>query len=683
MRLRSLFCLLLIGLGVVMGSPGAPTMPASAQPELPVTDTRAAIPPHNLDTHRAFPVYHSLAEWEARRAYIRQQILVSCGLYPLPPKTPLKAKVFDKVTRDGYTIEKAYFQTYPGFYLAGNLYRPLNPGAEKHPAVLIAHGHWGEGRMADTPDGSIPARAITFARQGYVAFTYDMVGYNDTRQVQHRVWANDQKSWLWGVSEMGLQTWNSVRALDFLSALPDVDTKRLAITGESGGGTQTMILGAIDDRLAAVGPCVMVSHTMQGGCLCENAPGLRVDFSNMEVAACAAPRPQIMVGAAGDWTRTMMTVEGPGVESIYKLYGKTENLQYVLFNYNHNINKTSREAVYAAFGKWLLHAPNADALHEPPYKMEPVADLRVFPDNQPLPPDAITPEQLTDSLIALGKSEVEKRKPHDKRSLTQFQKTFLPAWEHTLALETPTKASLKVTGQGENSRRQLYLGREGKGDSIPAILFSPARLDGQVVIIADAAGKSAMMQDDKPGPLASALLAKGHRVLLLDCFLTGERADAKAITARKRPFGEFFDTYNRTNLQERVQDLVTACAAMRNLFDARSVTLVGQGQAGLWALLAAPAADAVAADCAQLDLTTDTALLSDDLYAPCLRRLGDFHTAAVLAAPHPLLLHNIGAKFTAVGWISDVYKSLGNTPALKTTADRMDDTALAAWLTAR
>ena len=146
--------------------------------------------------------------------------------------------------------------------------------------------------MADGPDGSIPARAITFARQGYVAFTYDMVGYNDTRQVTHRVWANDRRHWLWGVSEMGLQTWNSIRALDFLCSLADVDKSRLAITGESGGGTQTMLLGAIDDRLAAVGPCVMVSHSMQGGCLCENAPGLRVDYSNMEIAACAAPKPR-------------------------------------------------------------------------------------------------------------------------------------------------------------------------------------------------------------------------------------------------------------------------------------------------------------------------------------------------------------------------------------------------------
>ncbi len=684
----ALMCLLMV-------APGAPIMPVSADPpasaHLPATDTRAAVPPNTLDTLRTFPPIKTQAEWEARRNAIREQILVSCGLAPLPPKTPLKARVFGKVVRDGYTIEKVSFQTYPGFYLAGNLYRPL-PGAvaTTHPGVLIAHGHWDEGRMADTPNGSIPARAITFARQGYVAFTYDMVGYNDTRQVTHRVWANDRRHWLWGISEMGLQTWNSLRALDFLLTLPDVDKNRLAITGESGGGTQTMMLGAIDDRLAAVGPCVMVSHSMQGGCLCENAPGLRVDYSNMEIAACAAPKPQIMVGAAGDWTRTMLTVEGPSVASIYALYGKPDNLEYALFPFNHNINQTSREAVYSFFGKTLLHETNAAKLKEPPYKMEAVADLRVFPDDQPLPSDAKTPQALTDSLILLGQTEVQRRKPHDRRSLTLFQKTYAPIWQHTLAVETPkpdqllTETTPSTSGEGY-TRTDLHLGRAGRGDSIPVTLFLPpnsAKSKLSAVVLAHPNGRTAFLEAGTgvPGMLVRRLLALGQAVLLFDAFLTGERADAKALEARQRPFGEFFDTYNRTNLQERVQDILTAVAYLRTRPGVQTVALAGQGQAGLWALLAAPAADAVAADCARLDLTTDDALLTEDLYAPGLRRLGDFQTAAVLAAPHPLLLHNTGDRFVAAGWVQEVYSALGAAPVMRAEASPLTDAALTDWL---
>jgi dienelactone hydrolase len=698
---------------VIMVASGAPIMPASADTtppsRLPATDERAA-PPHTLDTPRTFPQLTSLAEWEARRTAIREQILVSCGLWPLPPKTPLRARVFGKVVRDGYTIEKVYFQTYPGFYLAGNLYRPLASEAGAHPGVLIAHGHWEVGRMADTLDGSIPARAITFARQGYVAFTYDMVGYNDTRQIEHRVWANDRRHWLWGVSELGLQTWNSIRALDFLSSLTDVDKSRLAITGESGGGTQTMLLGAIDDRLAAVGPCVMVSHSMQGGCLCENAPGLRVDYSNMEIAACAAPKPQIMVGATGDWTRTTMTVEGPSVANVYQLYGKPANLDYDIFPFNHNINQTSREAVYSFFGKTLLHAADAAMLKEPPYKMEPVADLRVFPDNAPLPADAKTPQMLTDSLILFGQTEVQRRKPHDRRTLTLFQKTFLPVWQHTLAVETPAAAHLIAeeaglrTGTGY-TQHTLHLGRTGRGDNIPALLFVPtasgkseagnasaSKIGSRMldaVVLVHPNGKMAFLdphtafidtESGEPGKLVKRLLAQGQTVLLLDTFLTGHRASATALAARQRPFGEFFDTYNRTNLQERVQDILTAIAYLRTRPGVQQVGLVGQGEAGLWALLAAPAADAVAADCNRTDLTTDDALLTEDMYAPGLRRLGDFQTAAVLAAPRPLLLHNTGDKFLAAVWIRDVYGSLGAVPALHTETDLTTDAVLTDWL---
>src|SRR5678815_2550251 len=157
-----------------------------------------------------------------------------------------------------------------------------------------------------------------------------MVGYNDTffpdhgavpasdYYLRHRRFGTNATCQLWSISQMGLQTWNSIRALDFISGLPDVDARRLGCTGESGGGTQTFMLAAIDNRLAAVAPVVMVSHSMQGGCSCENAPGLRVEYSNMEIAAAAAPRPQILVAASGDWTKDTMTVEGPAIQSVYE-----------------------------------------------------------------------------------------------------------------------------------------------------------------------------------------------------------------------------------------------------------------------------------------------------------------------------------------------------------------------------
>ncbi len=150
-----------------------------AQP-LPDKDQRAG-PPKTLDTLRSFPAIKSKAEWEARARDIREHILVSCGLWPLPERTPLQAQVFGRIERDGYSVEKVYLQTRPGFYLAGNLYRPLGKGKGPFPGVLNPHGHWAHGRLEDGELGSIPARCLNFARQGMVAFAYDMTGYNDTR----------------------------------------------------------------------------------------------------------------------------------------------------------------------------------------------------------------------------------------------------------------------------------------------------------------------------------------------------------------------------------------------------------------------------------------------------------------------------------------------------------------------
>ena len=141
-----------------------------AAPTLPPSDQRAGSV-KDLNTPRTFPKIESRTEWQARANEIREQVLVSCGLWPLPEKTPLGAHISGKIERDGYSIEKVFFQTYPGFYLAGNLYRPLGQGSGPFPAVLNPHGHWPNGRMADTPEGSIAARCINFAKQGMIAFS--------------------------------------------------------------------------------------------------------------------------------------------------------------------------------------------------------------------------------------------------------------------------------------------------------------------------------------------------------------------------------------------------------------------------------------------------------------------------------------------------------------------------------
>ena len=220
--------------------------------------------------------------------------------------------------------------------------------------VACPHGHWKQGRINHEELGSIPARCIMLAKFGAVVFAYDMVGYNDSgKQFDHRATAlwNEPANALWGFGILGLQTWNSVRVIDFLQSLPDVDPKRIGVTGASGGGTQTFILSAIDDRVSVAAPVNMISSTMQGGCICENAPLLRIGTNNMDIGALFAPKPLLMVSATGDWTTKTPQVEFPMIRGVYELFGAADRVANVHVDAPHNYNKASREAMYKFFGK--------------------------------------------------------------------------------------------------------------------------------------------------------------------------------------------------------------------------------------------------------------------------------------------------------------------------------------------
>src|SRR5438270_13302685 len=138
----------------------------------------------DMNTQFQMPAFASRPEWLGKAAFLRKQILASAGLLPMPQKTPLHPQVFGKLERGDYIVEKVLLETYPGFYLGGNLYRPLGKQGP-FPGVVTPHGHWPYGRLENSALVSVPARAINLARQGFVVFTYDMVVYNDTNQFPH------------------------------------------------------------------------------------------------------------------------------------------------------------------------------------------------------------------------------------------------------------------------------------------------------------------------------------------------------------------------------------------------------------------------------------------------------------------------------------------------------------------
>src|SRR5437764_6934162 len=297
-----------------------PRSAPAAVPELDIRNTETA----DYKTHFKMPDYTSRKEWEERRSKLRQQILSAAGLLPMPRRAPLRPRIVRRLNYRDYSIEVVLIETLPGYYLGGNLYRPIGKTGPT-PGVLLPHGHWKRGRLEDQPSYSVPALGINLARQGYIVFAYDMVGFNDTQQTPHSFGGWPEV--LWSFHPMGLQLWNSIRALDFLQSLPEVDSRRIAATGGSGGASQTFLLAAVDERVRYVAPVNMVSAYMQGGDPCEEAPGLRLDTFNVEIAAMIAPRPMLLVSSTHDWTRHTPIEEFPAVRRIYQLYGVPQNVQ--------------------------------------------------------------------------------------------------------------------------------------------------------------------------------------------------------------------------------------------------------------------------------------------------------------------------------------------------------------------
>ncbi len=623
---------------------------AAGGAQIPEHDARNTDLRHT-DSHFQMTSYASREAWLERAAFLRKQILAAAGLLPMPEKRPVTAEVFGRLDREGYSIEKVLLETYPGFYLGGNLYRPR--GREgPFPGVASPHGHWSYGRLENTPLGSLPARGINLARQGFVVFLYDMVGYNDTTQTPHGF--GGSREMLWSVGPLGLQLYNSIRAVDFLQSLADVAPGRIAATGASGGGTQTFLLAAVDERVKFAAPVNMISAIMQGGSVCENAPNLRVGTNNMEIAALAAPRPMLMVSATGDWTRNTPAEEFPAVQGIYRLLGAETELEQVQVDAPHNYNQASREAVYTFFGKKILDSRGPVA--EKGFRIEQLQDMLAL-WNRSRPAGAVTLEQFIEDRIGEARRSVDKSRPREEfRERLAFSLLASRPAAGEVISQTLTKLPTGET---------LLLGRRGKGDRIPAVWLEPARQNpaaAPTLVVHPDGTAWVLSSSESTNGLVKGLLARGGAVLGIDAFQTG-RARAPRDKSKR-----FFTTFNQTEDACRVQDILTAIEYARSRASAGAVNLAGLEIAGVWSYFArALAGDGVtlAADLARFRVDSDDEYI-ERFFVPGVRRAGDFRAAAALVSGARNLLYNAGPEFPQ-DWIT-------------AGPDAVQEAELAAWL---
>ena len=637
------------------------------------------------DLNGYFPFFapKSVKEWEPRRDFVRRQLLISQGLWPMPSKTPLNAVIHGKIDQGDYTIEKVYFESAPGFFVTGNLYRPKHITG-KVPAVIFPHGHWTDARFLIQPDKYVreeiatgqerfeqggrsrfQSMCVQLARMGCIAWQIDALSDSDSKQFTPEVihkFAKQRPEMSrtegWGLyspqaeanlqSVMGLQTLNSIRSVDFLLTLPEVDPARLAVTGSSGGGTQTMLLAATDQRLALSYPVVMVSTSMQGGCSCENATLLRVNSGNVEIAALFAPKPQGM-NTANDWTKEMATKGFPDLQALYKLYGKKD---YVTLqrgeHFPHNYNAVTRMGFYEVLNKHFKLGFEAPIV-EKDFVPLPKDRLTVWDEAHPAPKSG--DPDFERGLLKWLKADAEQQLLAAAKTAEGREQILRPAIEALIGrayAHAGKVAFPDATTQWRDShfRTQGRLLNATYGEEVAIDWLQPINPTGEVVIWLDDNGKNAArLADGTIRPELQELIDRGVGVLTADLFLQDDKALKQTrVVPGPREVPAYTFGYNHALFAQRVHDVLTIASYLLTPRESsqpaiKKVSLAGFGKMGPVAAAArAATGDTIAKAAVDTGAFRFAQLLDyrDPMFLPGGAKYLDVPGLLCVASAHPL-----------------------------------------------
>ena len=566
--------------------------------------------PKDLDGYFPFQPPESKEAWDRRASQVRQRILVSQGLWPMPTKTDLKAQIYGRIDRGDYTVEKVHFESAPGFLVTGNLYRPKKAAGGKAPGVLFAHGHWADARLSQATDSELrneiatgqerfveggksrfQSMCVQLARMGCVVWQWDMLGDSDSQQLSRQLVHSFAKqrpemntTENWGLfspqaethlqSIMGLQTWNAVRSLDFLLELPEVDPQRVAITGASGGGTQTMVLAAIDPRISLSFPAVMVSTAMQGGCTCENASLLRVGTGNVEFAGLFAPKPQGMT-TADDWTKEMSTKGFPELKRLYGLLGAPNQVMLQRGeHFPHNYNAVSRTAFY----NWInrhFHLGHSEPVLERDYTVSTRSELSVWDTEHPAP-KAADPD-FERALLRLWSADSDQQLENlASGSPDQYRQVLKAGWDVVLDARDPAPSGSIAWVLKDKLDRGSWIQMTGllrngsRHEEIPVVFCHPKQWNNKTVVWLTSEGKSGLYAaDGSLIPAVQKLVEGGSTVVGLDLLHQGESSvDGQPLTRtprvkNPRESAAYTFGYNPAVFTHRVHDVLTAVQYIR------------------------------------------------------------------------------------------------------------------------
>jgi hypothetical protein len=625
----SLLCMMLL--------PGTLATPADIRHE-PLKDLNGYFPfspPADLDS------------WEIRRDLVRKRLRVALGLWPTPSRTPLNAVEHGTIDRGDHTVSKVFFESLPGFFVTGNLYRPKEISGLV-PAVLFPHGHLKDARLAKQLPAQLRQQiangeerfeqggqsrhqslCVQLARMGCVVWHWDMLGDSDSQQLSRTLihGFKEQRPGMnaadgWGLFSthaelrlqhaMGLQAWNSIRSLDFVMSLPEVDPDRIAVTGASGGGTQTMILAAVDDRIKLSYPVVMVSTAMQGGCTCENACLLRIGTGNVEFAASFAPKPQGM-NTADDWTVELATKGFPELKQLYGLYGAANQIALNRGEqFPHNYNAVTRSAFFTFLNK-QFRLGFENPVIEDDYEPLPAEALTVWDADHPAPP-AADPD-FEKNLLRWLAADSDRQVAAWLQSTAAITSQLRPAIETLIGRRFADAGDVdwqldKKTRQGATVVMDGLLHNTTYGEQLPVRWLYPKDWSGDVVVWLDDGGLSAVFENTGGiVPPIQQLVAAGATVVAAEPatlrFLAANDPPQQRVVDNPREFAGYTFGYNQPVACQGIHDILTIVRYLRHGDTTshdrpRRVHLVGLGHTAPLVVAArvaaAEAVDKVAAD---------------------------------------------------------------------------------------
>lgn len=287
--------------------------------------------------------YNNKASWELRKETLRPQLFAALKLSPLPVKPASKIILVNKRIFQDYAVENFALEILPGLYINGSIYKPTKFKG-KIPVVLSPDGHWADHRFR--ADNQI--RCAMTAKMGAIAISYDLFGWGESL-LQFK--AEDHRKSL----AQTVQILGAIRILDYALSLKESDIKRVGICGGSGGGSQAVLMSALDPRINLSIPVVSLSSYFFGGCPCESGMPIHQcgnGTNNVEIAAMTAPNPQLLISDGKDWTAQMPEHDFKYLQRIYSFYQKEQNVENVhLPNDGHDFGYSKRKPVYDFLSK--------------------------------------------------------------------------------------------------------------------------------------------------------------------------------------------------------------------------------------------------------------------------------------------------------------------------------------------